>query len=182
MPVADRVKESIDKLNEGDPINALIQVCIAIDATSKKEYPGQKPGQRFKAFLKKNQPFITRLSTGKLEIGGSIIFTTKGRVKSLEEVLYKLVRCCLLHEGDLSEEVEITKNNVLGMTATGKVLVSENLIIAMVGAVVGSPVNIKEKIPDGYTIGLSGTDLRIDINSLWGKREYIHELVREYNK
>ena len=126
MAIRDRVKEAIDKLNLNDPINALIQVSIAIDATGKKEYPGKKTSFRCKKFLVENRGFISRVAFGKLEVQGPMLFpvkTSKGTksVRTLEEVLYHLVRCSLLHEGDLSNQVEITSRNEIGMTIDGKV-------------------------------------------------------------
>ena len=187
MAIGDRVKEAIDKLNQGDPVNALIQVCIAIDGTSKKEFHGKvrkSPSLRYKEFIKKHQAFITKVALGKLEIAGPIIFQI-GRsdvadYKNLEEILYKIVRCSLLHEGELPEKVEITKENVLGVTAEGKFLISFNFIIAMIMAVVGSEVNVNQRIPDGYSIGIGNT--RIDLNDFWGKRDDIYHIAREHNE
>ena len=60
MPVADRVIECINKYNSNDLENALIQICIALDGTVKKEYPDiKKVGERFRAFIKANMDIIT---------------------------------------------------------------------------------------------------------------------------
>jgi len=185
MAIRDRVKEAIDKLNLNDPINALIQVSIAIDATGKKEYPGKKTSFRCKKFLVENRGFISRVAFGKLEIQGPMLFpvkTSKGTksVKTLEEVLYHLVRCSLLHEGDLPNEVEITSRNEIGMTIDGKVLISVNMIWAMILAVIGSRVNRSEKLPPGYTASIE--DVNIDLNEFWGDSQRIYNLVKEHNK
>jgi hypothetical protein len=77
MAIQDRIKEAIDKLNLNDPINALIQVSIAIDGTAKKMYPGKKTSFRCKKFLEDNRGFISRVAFGKLEIQGPILFLTQ---------------------------------------------------------------------------------------------------------
>ena len=60
MPVTDRVIGCINKYNSNDLENALIQVCIALDGTAKKEYPKiKKVGERFRAFIKANMDIIT---------------------------------------------------------------------------------------------------------------------------
>jgi len=188
MAVGDRVREAIDKLNQGDPVNALIQVCIAIDATSKKEFTGKlgkKQSHRYKAFLKKHQAFITRVSTGKLEIAGPILFTISGpgrpiKCRTLEEILYNLIRCALVHEGSLPNQVQITNENVMGVTSDGKVLISINLIRALIMAVACSDVNRDQRVPEGYSIGIENT--RIDLNNLWGRKDLVYRLTVEYNR
>ena len=184
MAIRDRVKEAIDKLNSNDPINALIQVSIAIDATGKKEYPGKKTSFRCKKFLVENRGFISRVAFGKLEIQGPMLFPFEGSkgfktARTLEEVLYHLVRCSLLHEGELPNEVQITPKNEIGMTIDGKVLLPVNMIWAMILAVIGSHVNVTEKLPPGYTASIE--DVKIDLNEFWGNSDRIYNLVKEHN-
>ena len=60
MAISDRIQECINKYNANDLDNALIQVCIAIDGTAKRDYPRiKKVGERFKEFIKSNQDIIT---------------------------------------------------------------------------------------------------------------------------
>ncbi len=184
MAIRDRIKEAIDKLKLNDPINALIQVSIAIDSTGKKIYLGKKTSFRCKKFLEDNRGFISRVAFGKLEIQGPMLFpiqASKGskKTRTLEEVLYHLVRCSLLHEGELPNEVEITSKNEIGMTIDGKVLLPVNMIWAMILAVIGSDVNRLERLPPGYTASIE--DVAIDLNDFWGNSERIYSLVKEHN-
>jgi hypothetical protein len=187
MAIKDRIKEAIDKLNLNDPINAMIQVSIAIDGTAKKEYPGKKTSFRCKKFLEKNRGFISRVAFGKLEIQGPMLFQLTNSNnpkdgKTLEEVLYHLVRCSLIHEGELPKEVEITSDSkiFIGMTNDGKVLISTKLIWAMVFAVIGSKVNTSERLPAGYSASIK--NLTVDINDLWGNGEKIYKIVKDHNQ
>ena len=184
MGLADRVKEAVDKMNLGEPVNALIQVCIAVDATAGKEYPKTKVGERNKKFLRNNQAFLTRVAFGKLEVGGDILLqfedeNGKRETKKLEEVLYDLVRCVLLHEGELSERVMITPKLEFGFSKDRKFLLSAGLIWGMLLAVIGSPVNSIERVPNHYWISVGGQQL--PLNELWGKREEILLLARKHN-
>ena len=53
MPISGRVIECINKYNANDLDNALIQICIALDGTAKREYPKvNNVGKRFKEFVK----------------------------------------------------------------------------------------------------------------------------------
>ena len=185
MAVRDRIKEAIDKLSKGDYENALIQVCIAVDATAKKEYPGKKTSHRCKKFLRKNQAFITKVGLGLLEIHGDIFFgpsdsVDKKRDKSLEEVLYKLVRCSLLHEGKLAEEVEFTTKNIFGISREGVIILPINMIWAIILAIVGSEVNAKERLLAYSTISIGKTTIRL--NELWGKKKKIYMIARQEAK
>lgn len=182
MAIKNRIKEAIDKLNQDDYENALIQVNIAIDATAKKEYPKEKTSHRCKKFLRENQAFITRVGLGLLEIHGDIKFGKEG--KTLEEVLYNIIRCTLLHEGEMSEKIEITSKVSIGMSEDGKVIIPLNLIWAMILAVIGSKVNANERLPEHYsvTIGTIRRTLKLRLNEFWGKKEEIFELVRQHNK
>jgi hypothetical protein len=180
MAISDRVKEAIDKLSQGDPINAFIQVSIAIDATGKRAYPQQTTSYRCRRFIRSNQAFITRVAFGKLEIKGEIIFDTISGEKNFEKVLYDLVRCSLLHEGSLPKEVEIIKETKFGVTNDGKVIISEKLIWALILAVIGATTNKDEMLPNYYTASIEETTLKI--NELWGEKETIYNLVVNHNK
>lgn len=188
MAIGDRIKEAIDKLNQGDPVNALIQVCIAIDGTSKKEFRGKiakKQSRRYKAFLKEYNSFITGVATGFIALANPIIFQIPDSnnsltCKTMDEILYHVVRCTLLHEGILPDKVEFTEKNVLGSTADGKMLLSRNLILALILSVVASRANVNERLPEGYSIGTGKT--RIDLNNFWGKKDELFKLAWERNK
>ena len=98
MSVADRVTECIIKYNANDLVNALIQLCIALDGTSKNEYPRMKKvGERFKAFIKANQDIITFFT-----FNTNIFIDCEFGGYTIEQFIYKVLRCGLLHEGEVS--------------------------------------------------------------------------------
>lgn len=68
MSIGNRINEALEKLQKRDYENSLIQICIALDATAKKEYPGLGSAKRCKKFIEDNMSFITRVAFGKLEI------------------------------------------------------------------------------------------------------------------
>jgi hypothetical protein len=172
VAVADRIKEAIDKMNMGEPENGLIQVCIAVDATAKKEYPKSGPGERTKKFLRDNQVFLTAFL--RLAVGEEILLQVENRdgkpeTKRLEEVLYRLVRCALVHEAELSDRVTITNQACFGLSNDGKFILSYGLIWGMICAVIGSPKNTQERAPENYWISIRGR--KILLNELWGKKD-----------
>lgn len=184
MPIGDRIKEAIDKMQQRDIVNSLIQISIAIDATAKKIYPKLKTSKRCKFFLRDNQSFITRIAFGLLEIKGPLIFAFDGQdgkthIKTLEEILYHLVRCSLIHEGDLPNEVEFTDSNSIGVTKGGKVLISTNLILALIMSVIVSNSNAREKLPTYYTASIGNRNLIL--NNFWGKKDELYKIVYDAN-
>lgn len=58
MTIGARIDECMNKLSIGDAENAFIQLSIAIDGTAKLLYPGKKPTERCKKFLRDSLPFV----------------------------------------------------------------------------------------------------------------------------
>ena len=157
MAISDRIKEALEKIIGNDQINALIQISIAIDSSGKKMFPGIGSKSRCKKFITENIAFITRSAFGKLEIQNSMTFLlgSDGDPKTLEDTLYELVRCNLIHEGELSEKVEITNENLIGVTEEGKFILSTKLIFGLLLAVIASPVNKDESVSVPYVFNLT---------------------------
>lgn len=181
MAISDRVKECIDKLEKNDPVNAFIQLCIAIDGTAKKEYPGKKTSERCKEFLRNNLPFIMwSLTNGtpneckSFEFGFSENEKPSGYTK-FEDVIYSVLRCSLLHEGEMPSKVQFTFDNYIAMI-DGKMMFPVALIGSLLFAVIASPVNQKEHIPNHYSF-LFGNK-RITVNDLWGNMNAMKDAIR----
>jgi len=179
MAISDRIVEAVNKLSARDPISALIQLMIAVDATAQKEYPDRGVGDRFRGFFRDHQAFITRVAFGILEIQGDVVFQFPDRVETLEQVLYRLVRCALLHEGSLSDEVTVSFENKIGMERGRKVILPVSLVWALILAVIGLKVNAQEALPDGYVASIGVTS--IPLNRFWGKKDEIYQLVCQHN-
>ncbi len=182
MAISDRIQEALEKVSKGDQLNALIQISIAIDATGKKIFPGKKTSYRSKQFLKENIGFITRCAFGNLEVQGPMTFEVEGsdEAKSLESILYGLVRCSLLHEGELSDKIQLTDKNSIGLTEDGKFILSSSLIWGMLLAVIANPANEDQKVLTPLTFNLGNATYKI--SDLLGKKEFILNRLRELNK
>ena len=182
MSVSDRVREAIDCLQRGQPTNALIQVSIAIDATAKALYPRDKVGQRCKKFLRENQALITLFGLGFLDIHGDIHYSwpddPRG-YKTQEEVLYNVVRCSLLHDGELDERVRLTHERVLGSERGGIVLLSTHIITGLILAVVAS-TPAKYPMPAHYTITVGGATY--PMSEFWGKKKELYEIAKRASR
>ena len=172
MTIAERVVECIEKSAVDDTVNALIQVCIAMDATAKNEYPNEvKVGKRFRRFIQANHDVITFFS-----LNGTIVknkFQVGGQ--TFDEVIYKVVRCGLLHEGELP--------NLLRFVPPGQPLTfSDQLwhlpttfVLGNLLAVVGAPTNASYRIHPKYGVSISGRDFAI--NDLWGHIDKVRDAI-----
>ena len=110
MAMGDRVRECIDKLNQSDYENALIQLSIAFDGTAKREYPKEKKvGKRFKRFLRDTQDIITYFT-----FAVTFLINCQHDGYILEDIIYKVLRCGLLHEGSIPDEIEFVDQIVWG--------------------------------------------------------------------
>lgn len=98
-----RIIEALEKIEINDFENALIQISIGIDSVAKKKYPKLKSAERCIRLIENYRDFIYRFCTcGKIKIlnNGNIIYSDfEG--KNLGEILYKVIRCGLIHEGKL---------------------------------------------------------------------------------
>ena len=116
---------------------------------AKKTY-GRKSGERIKKYLRKQQFALTRIAMLHLEVHGDMLFeVSDGRHMKFEVILYKLVRCALLHEGGLDPKIKIVKSPSIGVDKDGRFLLSEHLIYALFLVLVSDPQNASIKWPTG---------------------------------
>ena len=174
MAIADRVEKAFIDLQGRDLENALIQISVAVDATAKRMRPKSGVGERCRKFIQSNEDFIYHFAMdGRLKLadGARLKF---GQAGDLGHILYKSVRCALLHEGDISSTVEFVSNLSLGHKG-GKFLINEGMIFGLLFAIVAAPVNIRERTKSDLRIEYKGQPL--NINELWGRPDLINTLV-----
>jgi hypothetical protein len=104
-----RIIEALEKIERNDFENALIQISIGIDIAAKNKYPSLtgsgKVGERCTKLIEEYRDFIYRFSTlGAISLAGNIKYGGKFKGKTLGEILYKVIRCGLLHDGKLEHE------------------------------------------------------------------------------
>jgi len=175
MSIGNRVDEAYMKLLSGDLENALIQLSIAIDATAKKKFNNEKKvGKRVKTFVNEYEDLITHLSmVGQLRIfaTGGVSYGNKG---DLGEVLYKSIRCALLHEADISNQVVFKSGTMTGME-NGKFIVTEQLLWGLLLILVGEETNSSQKLKQDHRMIFN--DQNLDLNNLWGNLDGIKKVT-----
>lgn len=173
MTTGENIKAAIDCLNLGDMANALIYISQACDDTAKKEYPtAKKISERLKKFLAQNQDIITFCSFGDT-------FFSEHRIDgvTLEEILYKALRIGLENEGaaSISQKIEFV-DDIVWSSPAGITRLPVNFVFGCFLAVVGSSINIGEKVPEAYTARIIGNNYKI--SDLLGQRDYIVRIMK----
>lgn len=180
MNYTDRLIEAYKKVIQGDWINALIQICIAIDAVAKKQYGG-KPGKRIKQYIRDNQYILTRVALLHLEVHGDLIFEVAGGNKmKFEEIFYELIRCALLHEGAVDSRVKILQSPGIGLDDHGTFLLSVQMIMAMFLLLVADPRTAQIIWPD--TASFTIEDKTIKLSDIQSDPKKLADIFRTTSK
>lgn len=174
MTIAARIQECTAKLASGDAENAFIQLAIAIDGTAKLLYPGKKTSERCKKFLSDSLPFILwSLSNGTPSKAGKLTIEISDSNDSytwveFEDIVYKIMRCSIFHDGKLSEEVEFVNASYIG-TLNGKMQFPIALIGSLLFAVIASPVNERQRVAESTSFTFGKT--KVSVNHMLGSLE-----------
>ena len=145
MSVRDRIEDSKLLFHSGKLEGALISVLLAVAGTSRKRYPGTtKMGDRaaFEQFLKDERSKLTGEKEVSIEFGGETF--------TLEGILYKFVRNCLVHEAELDRHVSFDYGDFLvdKRGTTDYFTFSSELVLRLAYVVETSPEN-KSVFPEG---------------------------------
>ena len=178
MAVLNNIENTIKNYASGDLQQALTNVLIAVDATSKKEYPNvAQTGARYKQFLEDNR-FLIQLVSINVRMENPIRFRNmhewekgkKPETLSLPEIIYLYMRCKLLHEGDLPASIEFSKAVEIKLDVD-RMIFPENLVLALLLAVMVSPQHKSLSLKMEANLSLYGR--QINLNEIWGKKQSI---------
>ena len=172
MSIVDRVRETIAKYVANDIDNALIQVCIAFDATAKNEYPGIKwVGERFEKLVRDNHDVITFFT-----LNGNIV---KNEFKvgdfTFDTFFYKVIRCGLLHEGERPQLLAFTEPGQFPSVSDSKWCLPPTFVLGVLLAVIGAPSNAALRLPEAHTVTIAGRAFALQ--ELWGHVEKVREAI-----
>ena len=185
--IGRKIDKAMFEVLYGSLEEALLQACIAVDATASRLFPGKGTAARNIEFLHEDIQLIFLVATARqfrvekpsirLGIVHPDLKGTPGKVASLEEIIYHVLRCSLVHEGELPSEISLTSRNQVGwrfeVNKNGKPSVLPwQIILGLVLAVVGASVNASERTKNSYVID------RIELNKYWGQRDRILKVLR----
>jgi len=184
MSIAKRILETIQKFEINDIEGALIPVCIAVDATAKREYPSLKSNSvRYKAFLRDNLWIIGLVGFNgligqkiRLQFNHPDIKQDESGLCNIEDIIYHIIRCGLLHEASIDKYIKFSSKTILSFDRT-KYIISKSLPLGLAAAVILSPFNRNEKIGDSIGIEIGKAGFLID--HIWGKKNDIGLLFKK---
>jgi hypothetical protein len=172
MPISDRVIECIDKYNVNDLDNALIQICIALDGTAKKEYPKiKKVGKRFKEFVKSNQDIITYFT-----FGTNVFINCQFGKYTIEELIYEVLRCGLLHEAEVPEMIKFVEPNQPIAISDKMWCIPKTFIFGTLLAIIGAKSNANQLLSDNIEVTIM--DQKFKVNDLWGHANIVRQCMK----
>lgn len=187
MSIGKRVTEALQRWMAEDADGALIPASVAIDATAQKLYG--KPGRgSYKQFIRDNMPLITRVAFGgsmakeiRLRVPPKVL-AKSAEIKvdgngscGIDEILYHLIRCGLLHEATLPNGLSVQFKSPGGFNVQDDFLeIPGSLIFGSMVAVVCCPANTGEIMQADLCLDLSG--YQIPFNKLWGKKDRLWNL------
>lgn len=132
MSVKDRITDAKVLYANGRKEGALLSVLVAVAATSRKRYPRgtQSDGDAFKSFLAEELPKITPLRHVNVKF--------RNKMTSLQDLLYKFVRCNLAHEAVMPEDIIFEKGDSLKVRVDDNKITFSDCLIDVLATIVGN--------------------------------------------
>jgi len=184
ISVGQRMQEAIDHMDRGDYALALTPACIALDITSQRHFGAKRSGRTiYKRFIQEHLWLITYMGFPGLMATTIRIPFSHPEVKAdaagnigIEDVIYHVIRCSLVHSDDKSAKVTWNNTISFGSDNSGNLILNHQLIWGLIGAVVFSPANKGESIPDQYWLRIP--DFKMFISELWGRIDIAKRVVK----
>ena len=114
MSVRERLEDAILLWRYDRREGAWIQVLIAAAATARQRFPTGGDGEVFRKFIREVTPTINDATMPRIPGGVTVIFESKvAKPMSLDEAFYKHLRCYLLHEAVMPQDVCLSPSKVV---------------------------------------------------------------------
>lgn len=149
MSIRDRIQETCLLLALDRPAGALLSLLAAVGATSRRRFPTgtlsrrrpnqpMRDGEAFETFLADEMTKICRVQNY------NVLF--RGQMHRLEHVLYKWLRCELVHAGGLPADVTLVPSTEPGTMSLSLdpikgITLSHGWFDGIAGAVINAPEN-----------------------------------------
>ena len=99
--------------------------------------------------------------------------------KTLDQILYEIVRTSLFHDGELPKNFIINKDLTFSYEKNEDIIsVPYTIISALILCVVGSLKNINERIGNNNVLEIH-KNIFINVNEFFGKKEEMQEAIRK---
>lgn len=184
VSVGQRVQESIDHMTQGKIALALTPACIALDITSQRHAGAKRSGRAlFKRFVQEYLWLITYVgfpglmaSTVRVPFSHTDVKPDAAGTVGIEDIIYHVIRCSLIHADERSSKVVWNKAIALGLDQKGNLVLNQGLVWGLLSAVVFAPVNKSESIPEPYWLQVG--QFTMFISELWGRVDLAKRIVK----
>jgi hypothetical protein len=173
MALSNFVYNGIQLFQEGSQDVAVSLICSALDATAKKRCPKKNNNERNKQFMRDSMYIITKFGMpGIFATGIQIkcvdvlgIKTDKDGYVGIEDIIYHVIRCALVHECDVAELIVFTDHVGLGdFNRTFEI--PKSIFVGLAMSTILAPENADERCTKSIVINTaSGT---YEVNDIWG--------------
>lgn len=138
MHIRNHIEDARLLWTAGRRESAMLLAVVAVAATARKEQPKMQDQEAFETFVRRIRPYPLSVHY-------------RGEMRPIEEILYKWLRCVLIHEADWPCDIEIIPNPSPGLSTiraaggSDDVLqLSESWFHDMIHIVSKAPVNAAE--------------------------------------
>ncbi len=94
----------------------------------------------------------------------------------IEDILYHVIRCSLVHSDEKASRVMWNKAIALGLDQKGNLVLNQGLVWGLLSAIVFAPVNKAESIADSYWLQVG--QFTMFISELWGRVDLAKRIVK----
>jgi len=183
MSVGSQVADAMRKLSAGHFEDAIVSASVALSATARLEYPTDRDKAACRKFLENNLPIISKIGWVSFGISQPINFRYRRLdprspgicVRTMPEMLYDVVRCTVIHEARLPDNLRFTNQSLIQTGQNGELVLPIDIIYGLLISIVASPKNADQKIEGNpeFTFGGQSTW----INEMWGNRCKIVDFI-----
>lgn len=139
MTIANRIAKAEDDYRKGDFENALLQVLVATAATSRKRYPTRPDWDAFETFVRDE---FGRGLGDNITLRGVLKVFIGGKMETIEHILYKFLRCELIHTGSVPAVFTFVPGDGIHLAPqTDTLVLSYGIVQALIRMVRNAPEN-----------------------------------------
>ena len=175
MSIGTFIEASLYHFDQKEYDISLALACSAVDATASKcGYEG-KNNTKYKLFLKDNMRVITTFGFPGISASGIKIKcinikelkTNNDNMVDIENIIYHIIRCGLIHQCDIDSQIEFTSQTFVE-DFIDKFKIPQELVLGLIVAVALAKCNKNERLSKEYSIVNPLTKEIINLNKLWG--------------
>jgi hypothetical protein len=179
MNVGSSIRKAVDDWECAELDSAMLHACNAIDGTARKVYPIMGSNARFTELLRSNYSILGPMAAPGIDLVNTRWPVVVARPKApggkpdFADVVYGVHRCCHGHGDELPagfkliEDAQGPARQTRMVAEKGAVRLSDRTIFGLIAVAVMTPVNIDQRVPDGYHLTFSTEKLMI--NDWWGR-------------